>query len=157
MTRTSCGTKAFSPPNLSPFPDFPVFNKFLTIISITVIVVDSIISVFYFFHLLTCSYLNPRVLPFFNSPPHPTETGGGRVSEQLLVFSCHLGLNNKKLLCCKTLQPLPVSLPLFRRRGVTAGGKRSRGKATVLEFSGQSLFFPQYSGCAGAEGICFFL
>lgn len=98
---------------------------------------------FTLFQELNCSYLNPQILPFFNSPPHPTEAGGGRVSEQLLVFSCHLGLNNKKLLCCKTLQPLPVPLPLFRRRGVTAAGKRSRGKATVLEFSGQSLFFHQ--------------
>lgn len=48
------------------------------------------------------------------------------MSKQLLVLSCHLGLNNKKLLCSKTLQPLSVSLPLCQElqlvgRGAEAG------------------------------------
>lgn len=48
------------------------------------------------------------------------------MKEQLLVLSCHLGLNNKKLLCFKTLQPLPVLLPLCQElellgRGAEAG------------------------------------
>lgn len=33
------------------------------------------------------------------------------MSEQLLILRGHLGLNNKKLLYFKTLQPLPASLP----------------------------------------------
>lgn len=42
--------------------------------------------------------------------------------EQLLVLSCHLGLNNKKLLCFKTLQPLPVLLPLCQELQLVGRG-----------------------------------
>lgn len=49
---------------------------FITIILIIVIIFVVVILYFVFLQLLSCSYLNPQVLLFSNSPHHPTKEKG---------------------------------------------------------------------------------
>lgn len=126
------------------------------VLCITCLSLFPIIAVIiFFFQVLDCSYLNPRVLPVFNSPPHPTEAGGGRVKEQLLVLSCHLGLNNKKLLCFKTLQPLPVSLPLCQELSCWEEEQRQGYRAGILW--PKPIFLPVLRLCWSWENLLFSL
>jgi len=57
----------------------------VVVIIIIIIIITTIIIIF-FLVLLNCLFLNPRVLLFIHSPPHPTRG----MSEQLSGPSCQL-------------------------------------------------------------------
>ena len=72
--------------------DCIVYSLFsIFIIIIIIFITTTIIIIHFFVFLLNCLYLNPQVLLFVHSPPHPTAgVGGERAALWCLVVSCQL-------------------------------------------------------------------